>query len=157
MKIVDGLLCIALAGLLITAGCISGKTNQGTVPSTQKGISPVFPNASTIAPVATTLQESYADKIIGTWKTESNNSRVLYWQFNENWTFTGGSEPGGQELTGNWSQFTFKNAFEIKGISTNSTVLQKTFDIFIGYDISNKTVSVIYPAEYSNWKFIKQP
>ena len=64
----------------------------------------------TVAPAGTTSQESYTDKIIGAWKTQADDSQVLYWQFNEDGTLKAGNTPGSHDITGNWSVSSFKTS-----------------------------------------------
>lgn len=157
MKVISGLLVVALFSLLITGGCMSGENNQSSVPGAYNTASPVVSGQiPTVSPVTTTLQENYTDQIIGAWKTEVNDSQVIYWQFNNNGTLTGGSKPGDYSITGNWSLIGFRNLFAIKAVGTNDTGVNTTYNVVIYYDLTGKNISVVTPREDTNWTFTRQ-
>lgn len=156
MKIERVLVFVALASLLITAGCISNEKNQNTVPSNDSTQLPVVSNQSPVVSATITLQANYIDKLIGAWKTETNGSQAIYWQFNNNGTLTGGSEPGSHDITGRWGLIGLRNLFEMNATGTNSTGKQTTYDIVIYYDLASKNVYVVNPPEDRNWNFIRQ-
>ena len=110
-----------------------------------------------VAPGTTTLEESYADKVVGGWKSLSDDKQVLFWQFGADGNMTAGSTQGSRELTGNWTSIGFKNLFELQAAGTNSTGGKTAYDIVFYYDLDKKGVYVQDPAEYRNWTFTRLP
>ena len=157
MKIITGLLIVIFAGILLSSGCTSLQKN-GIISPINGTSAPTIPEQSlTVSPIGTTLQESYADKIVGTWKVQTDTSKVLYWQFSNDGSLTGGSSPGSNEITGNWSSLGFRNLFEIDAASINGTgSLAKNYNLVIYYDIDHHGVHVQDPSEDRNWTFVRQ-
>jgi len=171
MKIIKALCIITFVSLLITAGCTTGEKTSGITLPAHNAASPVFSDGNlavtpvstvlpgqnaTISPGTTTLQESYADNMVGAWKTHVNDNQVVYWQFDTDGTLTGGSSPGSHEITGNWSGFFYKNAFRMQAAGTRNNGNQTMYDVVIGYDLTTGNVSVINPPEDRNWIFVRQ-
>jgi hypothetical protein len=157
MKITNGLLLITIIGLVIMAGCLSYSRTNSNGSTIGNTASLVFTKQSlNIAPETTTLQETYADKIVGAWDIKTDNSNVIYWQFDKNGKFTGGSAPGSQEIIGNWSNFMLRNLFEINANVINSSGSSTPYNFVFYYNIYNESVLIQDPAKDRNWTFIKQ-
>jgi hypothetical protein len=146
MKIFTVLFVAILVGLLISAGCTSSENSAGTE-------SPKFNEASTIF----TQEENIGSSIIGLWKVQASDQQVIYWQFYNDGTLTGGSEPSSHEITGTWVTFDNGDYFVINASGTNSNGEQVTYNMALIMDLTNGTFSVDYPDEDKNWEFIRQP
>ncbi len=155
MRIFKCVLITVLVALMITAGCLSGGKLPGTAPSTPN--TTLVAQVTTVNPPPTTLQESYADKITGSWKTLNNsNGQEIFWQFDANGTLTGGNAPGSHDITGNWSSIGFRNLFELTANGAGSKGNNTTYDIVFYYEIETGKVLVNNPAEDGNLTFIRQ-
>lgn len=158
MKIFNGMFTVALMALLMSAGCISSEKSTETISPNLNAGSSVFTEVSlTNGPADTTEEQNMSSPVVGVWKIQMGNQQVLYWQFHNNGTLTGGSEPGSHQITGTWSTLGFGNYFAINAVGTNSTGEQITYNMALANDSTNSTVSVDNPVEYKNWEFIKQP
>lgn len=158
MKIFTGLFIVTLLVLLISAGCTSNEKSTGTESPTLNDASTVFTeNSLTIAPAYNIDEQNINFPIVGVWKIQTGDQQVLYWQFHNDGTLTGGSEPDSHQITGTWETFGFGNYFLIKAVGTNSTGEQIIYDMALANNSTNGTVSVDNPDEYKNWEFIKQP
>jgi hypothetical protein len=144
--------------LLMSAGCTSSEESTETVSPKLNAGSAVFTEVSlTNAPADNTEEENISSPIVGVWKIHTSDQQVLYWQFHNDGTLTGGSEPGSHEITGTWETFGFGNYFAINAVGTNSNGEQITFNMALNNDLTNGTISVNNPVEDKNWEFIRQP
>jgi hypothetical protein len=158
MKIFNCIFIVTLMILLMSAGCTSSKDSTETVSPKLNDASTVFTEVGlTNAPSDTTEEENISSPIVGVWKIQTSDQQVFYWQFHNDGTLTGGSEPGSQEITGSWETFGYGNYFAINAVGTNSNGEQITFNMALTNDLTNGTVSVNYPVEDKNWEFIRQP
>jgi hypothetical protein len=158
MKIFNCIFIVTLMILLMSAGCTSSKDSTETVSPKLNDASTVFTEVGlTNAPSDTTEEENISSPIVGVWKIQTSDQQVFYWQFHNDGTLTGGSEPGSQEITGSWETFGYGNYFAINAVGTNSNGDQITFNMALTNDLTNGTVSVNYPVEDKNWEFIRQP
>jgi|WetSurMetagenome_2_1015567.scaffolds.fasta_scaffold130675_1 hypothetical protein len=143
--------------LLMSAGCTSSEESIETASPKLNDASTVFTEVSlTNSPSENTEEENISSPIVGIWKIQTSDQQI-YWQFHNNGTLTGGSEPGSQEITGTWETFGYENYFAINAVGTNSNGEQITFNMALTNDLTNGTVSVNYPVEDINWVFIRQP
>ena len=158
MNIFKGIVIFPLVVLLLTAGCTSGEQATGTESPDLNQASAVFTEESlAIPPADITEEQSIGALIIGDWKIQTGDHQVLYWQFHNDGTLTGGSEPGSSRITGTWSTFGFEKFILINAAGTDSKGEQITYNMALANDSTNSTVSVDNPVEYKNWEFIKQP
>jgi hypothetical protein len=158
MKIFNCIFIVTLMILLMSAGCTSSKESTETVSPNLNDASTVFTEVSlTNAPADYTEGENISSPIVGVWKIQTSDQQVFYWQFHNDGTLTGGSEPGSQEITGSWETFGYGNYFAINAVRPNNNGEQITFNMALTNDLTNGTVSVNYPVEDKNWEFIRQP
>ena len=158
MTIFKGIVIIPLVVLLLTAGCTSGEHATGTESPDLNQASAVFTEESlAIPPADITEGQSIGALIVGDWKIQTGDDQVLYWQFHNDGTLTGGSEPGSSRITGTWSTFGFEKFILLHAAGTNSNGEQITYDMAITSDPANGTISVDNPVENSNWEFTRQP
>jgi hypothetical protein len=158
MKIFNCIFIVTLMILLMSAGCTSSKDSTETVSPKLNDASTVFTEVGlTNAPSDTTEEENISSPIVGVWKIQTSDHQVFYWQFHDDGTLTGGSEPGSEEITGSWETFGYGNYFAINAVRPNSNGEQITFNMALTNDLTNGTVSVNYPVEDKNWEFIRQP
>ena len=146
MKIFTVLFVVMLAGLLLSAGCTSGENPGGTE-------SPKLNEASTVF----TQEENIGSPIIGSWKIQADDQQVLYWEFHNDRTLTGGSEPGSDEITGTWSAFDSGDYVLTNAEGTDSNGEKITYNMALIIDLKNGDVSVKYPDGDKNWEFTRQP
>jgi hypothetical protein len=157
MKIFKGIFIIPLVLLLVTAGCTSNENAPGTESPELNEASTVFTQESlTIQPSDTSEEQDISSLIVGDWKIQTGDQEVLYWQFQNDGTLTGGSEPGSSRITGTWSTFGFEKFILIEATGTKSNGEQITYNIAITSDPTNSTISVDNPVEDKNWEFIRQ-
>ena len=157
MKIFKGIFILPLVLLLVTAGCTSGENATATESPELNEASTVFTENSLDIPPSDTLEEQdIRSLIVGDWKIQTGDQEVLYWQFQNNGTLTGGSEPGSNRITGTWSTFGFEKFILLHAAGTNSNGEQITYDMAITSDPANGTISVDNPVENSNWEFTRQ-
>jgi len=157
MKIFKGIFIIPLVLLLVTAGCTSGENATATESPELNEASTVFIENSLDIPPSDTLEEQdISSLIVGDWKIQTGDQEVLYWQFQNNGTLTGGSEPGSNRITGTWSTFGFEKFILINAAGTDSKGEQITYDMAITSDPTNGTISVDNPVENINWEFTRQ-
>ena len=157
MKIFKGIFIIPLVLLLVTAGCTSGENATATESPELNEASTVFIENSLDIPPSDTLEEQdISSLIVGDWKIQTGDQEVLYWQFQNNGTLTGGSEPGSNRITGTWSTFGFEKFILINAAGTASKGEQITYDMAITSDPTNGTMSVDNPVENINWEFTRQ-
>ena len=157
MKIFKGIFLILLVVLLVTAGCTSNENAPGTESPELNEASTVFTQESlTIQPSDTSEEQDISSLIVGDWKIQTGDQEVLYWQFQNDGTLTGGSEPGSSRITGTWSTFGFEKFILIEATGTKSNGEQITYNIAITRDTTNGTISVDNPVEDKNWEFTRQ-
>jgi len=157
MKIFKGIFIIPLVLLLVTAGCTSGENATATESPELNEASTVFIENSLDIPPSDTLEEQdIRSLIVGDWKIQTGDQEVLYWQFQNNGTLTGGSEPGSNRITGTWSTFGFEKFILINAAGTDSKGEQISYDMAITSDPTNGTISVDNPVENINWEFTRQ-
>ena len=158
MKIFKGIFLIPLMLLLVIAGCTSNENAPGTGSPELNEASTVFIENSLDIPPSDTLEEQdISSLIVGDWKIQTGDQEVLYWQFQNDGTLTGGSEPGSSRITGTWSTFGFEKFILLQPSGTNSNGEQITYDMAITSDPTNGTISVDNPVENINWEFTRQP
>jgi hypothetical protein len=158
MKIFNGIFIVALVVLLMSAGCTSSEKSTETESPKLNAASTVFTEDSlTNAPADNTEEQNISSPIVGIWKIQTSDQQVLYWQFHNDGTLTGVSEPGSHDITGTWETFGFGNYFAINAVGTDSNGEQITYDMAITSDLTNGTIYVDNPDEYKNWEFIRQP
>jgi len=158
MKISNSIFIIPLMVLLITAGCTSGEHATGTESPVLNDASPVFTEESlAITPAEIPEGQDICSLIVGDWKILTGDNQVLYWQFHNDRTLTGGSELGSRQITGTWSPFGFEQLISIDAAGTTGNGEQITYDMAISCDPTNGTIAVDNPVEDRNWKFIRQP
>ena len=157
MTIFKGIVIIPLVVLLLTAGCTSGEQATGTESPDLNQASAVFTEESLAIPPADANEEqAISSLIVGDWKIQTGDKEVLNWQFHNDGTLTGGSEPGSSRITGTWSTFGFEKFILIQASGTNSNGEQITYDMAITSDPTNGTISVDNPVKDSNWEFTRQ-
>ena len=157
MNIFKGIVIIPLVVLLLTAGCTSGEQATGTESPDLNQASAVFTEESLAIPPADANEEqAISSLIVGDWKIQTGDKEVLNWQFHNDGTLTGGSEPGSSRITGTWSTFGFEKFILIQASGTNSNGEQITYDMAITSDPTNGTISVDNPVKDSNWEFTRQ-
>jgi len=158
MKIFTGLFIVTLLVLLISAGCTSSEKSTGMESPILNDASTVFTeNSLTNTPADTTAEQDMRSLIVGDWKIQTGDQQILYWQFHDDGNLTGGSEPSGHQITGDWSIFGFENLITINAAGTNSNGDLITYDMELTTDLTNGTISVVNPDEDTNWQFIRQP
>jgi len=156
MKIFNGLCIVALVVLLMSAGCTSSEKSTGTVSPKLNSSSPNVSNFVASIPKENIPEKNTSLPIIGVWKIQTGDQQVLFWQFHNDGKLTGGSEPGSNQITGNWSPFLFKNLFIINAVGIDSNGKQIKYDnVTIAIDLTNDTASGVMPVEYKNWKFTR--
>jgi len=157
MNIVKSIVIFPLVVLLITAGCTSGEhATEGESPALNEA-SAVFTHESlAIPPADTTGEQDISSLIIGDWIIQTGDQEPLYWQFHNDGTLTGGSEPGSRQITGTWSTFGFEKFIEIQASGTTSDGREISYDMAITSNPTNGTISVDTPEEYSDWEFTRQ-
>jgi hypothetical protein len=154
MKFFHGVCIIAVVVLLMSAGCTSSEKSTGNVSLNTS--SPNVSNFVESIPKDTITEKNVSSPIVGIWKVQTGDQHILYWQFHDNGKFTGGNEPGSNQISGNWSPFVFKNLFLINAVGTDTTGRQIRYDnITIAINIDNVTASGVQP-EYKIWKFTRQ-
>jgi hypothetical protein len=157
IKIFNGIFILPLVLLLVTAGCTSGDNATATESPELNEASAVFTENSLAIPPSDTMEEQdISSLIVGDWKIQTGDQEVLYWQFQNNGTLTGGSEPGSNRITGTWSTFGFEQFILINAAGTDSKGEQITYDMAITSDPTNGTISVDNPVENINWEFTRQ-
>jgi len=157
MNIFKGIVIFPLVVLLLTAGCTSGEQATGTESPDLNQASAVFTEESLAIPPADANEEqAISSLIVGDWKIQTGDKEVLNWQFHNDGTLTGGSEPGSSRITGTWSTFGFEKFILIQASGTNSNGEQITYDMAITSDPTNGTISVDNPVKDSNWEFTRQ-
>lgn len=158
MKIFHCIFIVALVVLLMSAGCTTNEKSTGNVPSVLTDSSSNLTNFMASIPKDNTPEKNMTIPIVGIWRVQTSDQQIVYWQFYDHGKFTGGSKPGSNQITGNWSPFLFKNLFIIDAAGTDSNGKQIKYDnVTIAYDLTNDTASGVLPVEYKNWKFIRQP
>jgi hypothetical protein len=157
MKIFKGIFLIPLVLLLVTAGCTSNENATATESPELNEASTVFTENSLAIPPSDTLEEQdISSLIVGDWKIQTGDQEILYWQFQNDGTLTGGSEPGSNRITGTWSTFGFEKFILLHATGTDSKGEQITYDMAITSDPTNGTISVDNPVENLNWEFTRQ-
>jgi hypothetical protein len=184
MKIFHGLCIVAVVVLLMTAGCTSREkstenVSQGLTTSSPNGTnfvtgipkdtrtenvsqglttsSPNGTNFVTGIPKEDTTEKNVSSPVVGFWKIQTGDQQIVFWQFHNDGKLTGGSEPGSNQITGNWSPFVFKNLFLINAVGTDITGKQIKYDnVTIAINLDNITAFGVQPVEYKSWNFTKQ-
>jgi hypothetical protein len=156
MKIFHGLFIVAIVVLLMSAGCTSSEKSTGNVLPELNTSSPNVSNLVESIPKDTITEKNMSSPIVGIWKIQTGDQHILYWRFHDSGKFTGGNEPGSNQITGNWSPFVFKNLFLINAVGTDTTGKQIKYDnVTIAINLDNVTASGVQP-EYKSWKFTRQ-
>jgi hypothetical protein len=154
MKMFHGVFIVAVVVLLMSAGCTSREKSTGNV-----SLNTSSPNVSNFVagiPQENIIEKNMSPPIVGIWKVQTGDQQIVYWQFHDSGKFTGGNEPGSNQITGNWSPFVFKNLFLINAVGTDTTGKQIRYDnVTIATNLDNVTASGVQP-EYKSWKFTRQ-
>jgi len=156
MNILKSIVIFLLVVLVIATGCTSPEhATEGESPALNEA-SAVFTEGSLAIPADTPEGQDISSLIVGDWKIQTGDQETLYWQFHNDGTLTGGSEPGSHQITGTWSTFGFEKFIEIQASGTTNDGRQITYDMAITSDPANGTISVDNPEEYIDWEFTRQ-
>ena len=157
MNILKGIVIFPLVVLLITAGCTSGENaTEGESPDLNEASAVFTEESLAILPTDTTINQDISSLIVGDWNIQTGDKEILYWQFQNDGTLTGGSEPGSRQITGTWSTFGFEKFILIHADGTTSKGEQISYDMAITSDPTNGTISVDNPDKYISWEFTRQ-
>jgi hypothetical protein len=157
MNILKGIVIFPLVVLLMTAGCTSGENAmEGESPDMNEASAVFTEESLAIPPADITEGEAISSLIVGDWKIQTGDQEVLYWQFQNDGTLTGGSEPGGRQITGTWSTFGFEKFILLHANGTTAKGEQISYDMAITSDPASGTIFVDNPVENIHWQFTRQ-
>jgi hypothetical protein len=157
MNIFKGIVIFPLVVLLITAGCISGENaREGESPDLNEASAVFTEESLAIPPADTTGEQDISSLIVGDWEIQTGDQDILYWQFQNDGTLTGGSAPGSRQITGTWSPFGCEKFIVIHANGTTGKGEQISYEMAITSDPTNGTISVDNPVENINWQFTRQ-
>ena len=157
MNIFKGIVILPLVVLLITAGCTSGQNvREGESPDLNKASAVFTEESLPIPPADTSEEQDIRSLMVGDWKIQTGDQEVFFWQFHNDGTLTGGSEPQSHRIKGTLSSFGFDKYIVIQASDSTGNGTQITYDMAITSDPTNGTISVDNPVEKINWKFTRQ-